>query len=92
MTVPAFELVTLKGGGNSIRSTVHGETMHIGTDPRTEAMELHVGQQHLAERVGAWNSDSPFVIWDIGLGPAANAITAIETLKGVGQARGGPQL
>lgn len=85
MTVPAFELVTLKGGGNSIRSTVHGETMHIGTDPRTEAMELHVGQQHLAERVGAWNSDSPFVIWDIGLGPAANAITAIETLKGVGK-------
>lgn len=80
MTVPAFELVTLKGGGNSIRSKAHGETMHIGTDPRTEAMELHVGQQRLVDRVAAWNNSSPFVIWDIGLGPAANAITAIESI------------
>ena len=86
MTIPAFELVTLKGGGSSIRSKAHGETMHIGTDPRTEPMELHVGQQRLAERVAAWNSDSPFVIWDIGLGPAANAITAIESLMGKGGA------
>ena len=85
MSTASFELVTLKGGGSSIRSTVHGETMHIGTDPRTEAMELHVGQQCLADRVDAWDSDSPFVIWDIGLGPAANAITAIESLKGSGK-------
>lgn len=80
MSDSSFELVTLKGGGSSIRSTFHGETMHIGTDPRTEAMELHVGQQRLAERVEAWESTAPFVIWDIGLGPGANAITAIEVL------------
>lgn len=85
MSAAAFELVTLKGGGSSIRSTVHGETMHIGTDPRTEAMELHVGQQSLSGRVAAWNRTAPFVIWDIGLGPAANAITAIEALKGSGK-------
>jgi tRNA U34 5-methylaminomethyl-2-thiouridine-forming methyltransferase MnmC len=82
MSDPAFELVTLKGGGCSIRSKAHGETMHIGTDPRTESMELHVGQLRLAERVAAWKDESPFVIWDIGLGPAANAIMAIESLKG----------
>lgn len=85
MSASTFELVTLKGGGSSIRSTIHGETMHIGTDPRTEAMELHVGQQHLARRVAAWNRNSPFVIWDIGLGPAANAITAIDSLKEAGK-------
>lgn len=83
MTAPSYELVTLKGGARSIRSTVHGETMHIGTDPCTEAMELHVGQQRLAGRVAAWAEPSPFVIWDIGLGPAANAITAIAAIKGV---------
>ena len=56
--------------------------MHIGTNPRTEALELHVRQQSLAERVLAWEGETPFVIWDIGLGPAGNAITAIEELRG----------
>jgi len=59
----------------------HGETMHIGTDPRTEAMELHVGQQRLAERVAAGTDANPFVVWDIGLGPAGNALAAMEALK-----------
>ena len=81
MSAPSYELVTLKGGAHSIRSTAHGETMHIGTDPCTEAMELHVGQQRLAERVAACSESPPFVVWDIGLGPAANAITAITAIK-----------
>jgi len=85
VTTPAlsepFELVILKGGRASIRSVVHGETMHIGTDPQTEALELHIRQQRLPERLAAWNAPEPFVIWDIGLGPAGNAITAIEALS-----------
>ncbi len=85
MTLSSYELVTLKGGACSIRSASHGETMHIGTDPRTESLELHVAQQDLPRRVSAWNAGEPFVIWDIGLGPAANAITAIESLKGAGK-------
>jgi hypothetical protein len=78
-----FELVTLKGGASSIRSKAHGETMHIGSGPSTEALELHVRQQRLAERVAEWSRPEPFVIWDIGLGPAGNAITAIEELRSV---------
>lgn len=84
MTDSPFELVTLRGGGRSIRSKVHGETMHIGTDPRTEAGELHVGQQRIAERAARWSGGTPFVIWDVGLGPAANALTAIEALSAAG--------
>ena len=80
MTQGAFELVTLKGGERSIRSLVHGETMHIGSGPGQEALELHVRQQRLRERAGEWNRAEPFVIWDIGLGPAGNAITAIREL------------
>ena len=83
-----FELVTLRGGACSIRSKVHGETMHIGTGPTQEALELHVRQQRLVERVGEWSRPDPFVIWDIGLGPAGNAITAIEALRGAVSARG----
>ena len=89
MTGPAFELVTLRGGACSIRSKAHGETMHIGSGPSTEAMELHVGQQRIAERAGEWSSPDPFVIWDIGLGPAGNAITAIETLDNLGSISSG---
>lgn len=59
--------------------------MHIGTDPRTEAMELHVGQQRLAERVAVGTGANPFVIWDIGLGPAGNALAAIGVLKETGK-------
>lgn len=81
-TQSGFELVELKGGGRSIRSLAHGETMHIGTNPRTEALVLHIRQQRLRERVAEWIAVSPFVIWDIGLGPAGNAITAIEELRG----------
>jgi len=84
MSMPMFELVTLKGGAKSIRSLVHGETMHIGTDPVTEASELHIRQQRLAERAKVWKGSCPFAIWDVGLGPAANAIAAIEALRGTG--------
>jgi hypothetical protein len=83
MFAPAFELVTLKGGERSIRSLAHGETMHIGSGPGQEALELHVRQQRLAERASGWNRHDPFVIWDIGLGPAGNAITAIKELQGI---------
>lgn len=47
-----------------------------------EAEVLHVRGQRLAERA-ARVSPEDFVVWDIGLGAAANAIAAIETLRTV---------
>lgn len=79
-----FELVILKSGASSIRSLEHGETMHIGTDPVTEARELHVRQQRLRERALGWKRSDPLVIWDIGLGPAGNALSAIAELANCG--------
>ena len=82
-----YELVTLKGGIRSIRSMTHGETMHVGTDPRTEALELHVGQQKIVgrsleqRRESSSTPPTPFIIWDVGLGPAANAISAMTALR-----------
>jgi hypothetical protein len=84
MSISDFELVSLRAGRKSIRSIVHGETMHIGTDPVTEAMELHVRQQRLADRAAASSGSSPFVVWDVGLGPAANALAAITALEEAG--------
>lgn len=77
-----YELVSLKSGQRSVRSRAHGETMHIGTGPRTEALELHVRQQRLVERVAAHRSDRPFVLWDVGLGPGGNALVVLDSLRG----------
>lgn len=80
-----FELVTLRGGGRSIRSVAHGETMHIGSDPVTEVSELHIRQQRMTVRAAAWKGPGPFSVWDVGLGPAANAVASIRALQGAGQ-------
>ena len=79
-TEDGFELVHLKSGQRSVRCRTHGETMHIGTGPSTEAAELHVRQQRIVERAQA-HRGRPFVIWDVGLGPAGNALTAVDALR-----------
>ena len=79
--MPGFELVQLKSGAESIRCCTHGETMHVGSGPSTEAAELHVVQQRIVERAQA-NGGVPFVVWDVGLGPAGTALTTLDALRG----------
>lgn len=71
-----YELVTVQSGARSLRSRECGETFHPVVGPMTEAVALHVRQQRLAERASA--TGGRFVIWDVGLGAAANAVAAIE--------------
>jgi tRNA U34 5-methylaminomethyl-2-thiouridine-forming methyltransferase MnmC len=72
----AFEIVTVQSGARSLRSRECGETFHPVVGPMVEAVALHVRQQRLVERAAKTNG--MFVIWDVGLGAAANAIAAIE--------------
>lgn len=72
-----FEIVALKKGGHSLRSIVHGETFHPGIGPMEEARILHVDQQKIVQRA---RETDKFILWDVGLGAAANAIAAIEAL------------
>jgi len=78
-----YELVALKSGQRSVRSRTHGETMHVGTGPRTEALELHVRQQRLVERIAKHRNNRPFVLWDVGLGPGGNALVVLDSLRGI---------
>ena len=71
-----FEIVTVQSGARSLRSRAFGETFHPVVGPMAEAVGLHVRQQRLVER--AEKTRGPFVIWDVGLGAAANAIAVIE--------------
>jgi queuine tRNA-ribosyltransferase len=61
-------------GFASIRQISSGEIMHSRTDPIEEARQLYVEQSHLADRL---QSES-LILWDVGLGAAANAMAAIE--------------
>ncbi len=80
--VPAnsdYKLVHLRNGTCSVHSLADTETFHPGIGPVAEAEALYVRQLHLPERVS--ESDEEFVIWDVGLGAAANALTAIHLIR-----------
>lgn len=78
-----FELVTVASGARSLRSLAHGETFHPVVGPMAEARDLHVAQQRMIERAKQ-NGGKPFVVWDVGLGAAANALAVLEAFSGVG--------
>jgi tRNA U34 5-methylaminomethyl-2-thiouridine-forming methyltransferase MnmC len=75
-----FEIVTVQSGARSLRSREFGETFHPVIGPMAEAVALHVRQQRLLER--AAQACGPFVIWDVGLGAAANAVAVLEAFAG----------
>lgn len=77
----AFEIVTVASGVRSVRSLGNGETFHPVVGPMAEARGMHVTQQRLVERAG---EAEPFVVWDVGLGAAANAIAVLEALSSAG--------
>ena len=70
-------------GFASIRQISSGEIMHSRTAPMEEARQLYIEQSNLAERLRLSadedpESAEPLVIWDVGLGAAANAMAAIN--------------
>jgi len=78
---PDYQLVQLAGGIKTLFSTHYGEKMHPGLGPQAEADLLYVRQLRIAERLQ--QSTDAFVIWDIGLGAAANAIAALRATKDI---------
>jgi len=72
-TEPGYKIVRLANGAHSIHSLAHRETLHPAVGPVVEAEALYVRQLLLVERLQCHVGE--FVIWDIGLGAAANALT-----------------
>ncbi len=79
-----YEVHIAHEGFASIRHVSSGEIMHSRNPPMEEARSLYIEQSSLAERVPAahgsdasYGSDASLVIWDVGLGAAANAMAAI---------------
>jgi tRNA U34 5-methylaminomethyl-2-thiouridine-forming methyltransferase MnmC len=74
-----YQLVQLTSGGYSLHSLAYGETFHPVIGPVAEAEALYVNQLRLRERLK--NHTGDFVIWDVGLGAAANALTVLRAAR-----------
>jgi len=78
-TLGDYEVHIAHEGFASIRHRPSGEIMHSRIPPHVEAEALYVGQSGLARRLDPeWNGGGPLVLWDVGLGAAANAMAAIH--------------
>jgi len=78
-TDSGYQLVRLNNGICSVRSLADAETFHPVVGPVAEAQALYVNQLRLRERLQ--NHVGEFVIWDVGLGAAANALTVLRATR-----------
>ncbi len=76
-----YKLVQLVNGTFSIHSLAEKETFHPVVGPVAEAQALYVNQLKLVERMEKCAGE--FVIWDVGLGAAANVLTALQATRGL---------
>jgi tRNA U34 5-methylaminomethyl-2-thiouridine-forming methyltransferase MnmC len=76
-----YQLVRLNNGICSVRSLADDETFHPVIGPVAEAEALYVNQLRLRERLK--NHPGEFVIWDVGLGAAANALTVLRATRDI---------
>ena len=70
-----FKLVSVRGA-YSVHAVAYGETMHPAIGPAAEAEALYVQQLKLRDRIAAHRGE--FVVWDIGLGAAANVAALLR--------------
>lgn len=76
-------MVKLRSGALGIRSGEYDEICHPGVGPRLEAEALYVRGLDLPARMASMPAGAEFVVWDVGLGGAANAATVIQSLAGI---------
>ncbi len=74
-----YRVVKLASGAHSVHSVAEAETFHPVIGPAAEAEALYVRQLRLAERLRDHTGD--FVIWDVGLGAAANPVAALRAVR-----------
>lgn len=74
-----YKLVQLANGTCAVYAAAYNEKMHPGLGPAAEAEALYVRQLKIRERLAGRGGE--FVVWDIGLGAAANALTLLRLTR-----------
>ena len=89
-----YEIIENEKGFWSVKQRSSGETMHSVSNPMVEAKELYIDQSNLSERLATSNHKEemnegaePFIIWDVGLGAATNAMAAIVCHESISNPR-----
>lgn len=77
-TLGDFALDIASKGYGSIRHVSSGEVMHSVISPAEEAEKLYVEQSRLRERAA---DEEEIVLWDVGMGAAANSMAAIHAFE-----------
>jgi tRNA U34 5-methylaminomethyl-2-thiouridine-forming methyltransferase MnmC len=73
----SYHLVHHPNGSTSVAFAGNGEVMHPTVGPELEARTLYVEGLRLIQRL---EEEEHLVVWDIGMGAAANALAVIEAL------------
>jgi hypothetical protein len=79
VSASGYQLIQLANGAFSIHANAYGEKMHPGLGPAAEAELLYVLQLKIRDRMQRHAGD--FVVWDVGLGAAANALTLLRLTR-----------
>lgn len=74
-----YELVRVAGGAWSVRARAEGETFHPGIGPVAEAEAVYLRPLRLVERLR--ETAGGLVVWDVGLGAAANVLTLFRATR-----------
>lgn len=74
---PGYSLHRHPRTGRPTLLSPDGEPMHSCVGPLEEALGIHVGGSRLPEL--RHPDGSPIVVWDVGLGAAANAVAALQS-------------
>ena len=81
-----FTVRILANGTATLRADREGETFHPELGPEEEARRLYVDQTGL-DTLWAAHTEEPLVVWDVGLGAAANSIEVLRSLQRAGRGR-----
>lgn len=73
---PGFEIIKC-ASGFTLRESLSGQLMHSEVGPWVEANTVYVHPSELEKRLSA-KTGAPLVLYDVGMGTAANAIAAVE--------------
>jgi queuine tRNA-ribosyltransferase len=82
------DLVVFPNGSVSVKPRSSNEAMHSTIGPWDEAHLIYIGQSDLAGRLQAPSAEGgPLVLYDVGMGIAANALAALECWANAGSSR-----
>jgi tRNA U34 5-methylaminomethyl-2-thiouridine-forming methyltransferase MnmC len=76
-----YRIVKLASGAHSVHSLAEAETFHPVIGPVAEAQALYVEQLRLRQRLEQHQGE--FVLWDVGLGAAANPLTVLRATRDI---------